>query len=127
MCDFDDGGRHERKRPNRMAVRFILGRLHSRALRGRIDIPNPPLQSLVHTLGLAVQWTRWDRTKHGWHLVIKLRQRLTLAEIIAAQAILGSDRARERLNLARCISIRLHPSRFWERRSNILYKRKVEQ
>ena len=102
MCDFDD--------PKE---------------RGRQFMPCPPVQSLIHTFGLTIVWQRWDRTQHGWHLIVKIKQRLTLAEIIAAQAILGSDRNRERLNLARAISLRLHPSRFWERRANILYSRKI--
>lgn len=92
------------------------------------DMPAPPkvaLQSLAHTLGLTVGWVRWDRTRRGWHLIVRFHQALTLAETIAAQAILGSDRARERLNLARAISLRLHPSKYWERRANILYSRKI--
>lgn len=89
------------------------------------SIPNPPLQSLAHTLGLKIVWQRWDRTKRGWHLTVKVRQKLTLAEIVCCQALLGSDPARERLNLARAISLRLHPSKFWQARANILYRRKV--
>jgi hypothetical protein len=88
-------------------------------------IPSPPLQSLVHTLGLHVLCCRWDRTVHGWHLIVNIRESLQDAEIVAAQAILGSDLARERLNLARAISIRLHPSKFWAKRINLLFKRKI--
>lgn len=89
------------------------------------EIPSPPLQSLAHTLGLKIIWQRWDRTRHGWHLIVKLRQHLQNGECIAAQSILGSDPARERLNLSRTISIRLHPSKFWEKRINLLFKRKI--
>lgn len=89
-------------------------------------VPSPPLASLAHTLGLKIEWVELERTSHGWHMIVKSRQHLTLAETIAAQAILGSDRARERLNLARAISCRLHPSRFWESRANILYARKIQ-
>ncbi|MDA8161414.1 MAG: hypothetical protein M0022_00700 [Desulfobacteraceae bacterium] len=92
----------------------------------RLWIRGISIQSLAHTIGLSVQWIRWDRTRHGWHIVIKVRQKLTLAETIAAQAILGSDPARERLNLARCISLRKRPSKYWEARANILYSRKAE-
>ena len=84
------------------------------------------INSLAHTLGLRVQFIRWDKTAHGWHVVIKVREKLTLAETIAAQAILGSDPARERLNLARCLSLRKRPSKYWEARANILYSRKAE-
>ena len=85
-----------------------------------------PLGSLCHITGLSVEWIRWDRTQHGWHVTIQVRQKLTLAETIAAQAILGSDTKREMLNLARCISLRKRPSRYWEARANILYSRKVK-
>jgi hypothetical protein len=87
--------------------------------------PYVPLESLAHVCGLTPQWVRWDKTAHGWHVTIKVRQKLTLSETIAAQAILGSDRKREMLNLARCISIRKRPSRYWEQRANILYESKI--
>ena len=122
MCDFDD---LEVKRAHKNRHRRYR-RATGNPKRLNRYVPSPPVQSLAHTLGLKVVWQRWDKTQHGWHLVIKIRQRLTLAEIIAAQAILGSDRARERLNLARAISIRLRPSKFWKARANILYKRKIK-
>jgi hypothetical protein len=113
MCDFDDlEVKRGQKKP----------KCHTR----NKSLPHPNLQSLMHTLGTGVVWQRWDRTKHGWHLIVKIRQRLTLAEIIAAQAILGSDRDRERLNLARAISVRLRPSKFWKARANLLYSRKLK-
>ena len=128
MCDFDDPEKIRRHR-GRKRMRRLQASTHHLLLpaisRRRYRFPSPPVQSLAHTLGLKVVWQRWDKTEHGWHLVIKIRQRLTLAEIIAAQAILGSDRSRERLNLARAISIRLRPSKFWKARANILYKRKI--
>jgi hypothetical protein len=90
------------------------------------EIPSPAVNSLIHTLGLTICWQRWDRTRRGWHLVLKVRERLSDGEIIAAQAILGSDRNRERLNLARAISIRLHPSAFWRPRINVLFSSKIK-
>lgn len=90
------------------------------------EIPTPVLFSLAHTLGLTVKWWRYDRTRKGWHLIVKLRQRLTPGELIAASLILGSDTARARLDLCRAISVRLHPSKFWERRISLLFERKVK-
>jgi len=90
------------------------------------EAPQIPIESLCHIAGLSVEWIRWDKTEHGWHVTIQVREKLTLAETIAAQAILGSDRKREMLNLARCISLRKRPSRYWEARANILYSRKVK-
>lgn len=121
-------GKHNR--PGRFRVWGVIEELHEPdKIMCDFDSkvpPTPPLHSLAHTLGLCVLWHRWDRTRRGWHLVIKIMQKLTPAETIACQAILGSDRARERLNLARAISIRLHPSKFWEKRINILYSRKIK-
>ena len=119
LCDFDQPKvKHGRRR-------LRLGE-NRRFSNRREFYPSPPLQSLAHTLGLKVIWQRWDKTRHGWHLIVKLRQKLTLAEIICCQTLLGSDKARERMNLAREISLRLHPSRFWERRANILFSRKLK-
>jgi hypothetical protein len=89
-------------------------------------IPAPCLYSLVHTLGLTVEWFRYDRTKRGWHLIIKVKEFLTDAEIIACSLILGSDIDRARLDLTRAISIRLHPSKFWHKRVSILFDRKIK-
>jgi hypothetical protein len=125
LLDFDNGGNHDVLCPKCSGVRARCPtrsrlRIHPNA------VPCPPLASLVHTTGLSVQWVRWDRTRHGWHAVVKIRQKLKLAEVIACQAILGSDRDRERLNITRCLSLRLHPSAYWEKRANILYSRKVQ-
>jgi len=118
LCDFDDkvATRISRRRMGKLVINSTSSK----------QPPSPPLQSLAHTLGVKVLWQRWDRTRRGWHLIIKIAQRLTIAEIIAAQAILGSDRDRERLNLARAISVRLRPSRFWKARANLLYRRKLK-
>lgn len=89
------------------------------------DVPRPAIFSLCRTIGVCVEFVRFDRTRRGWHCVIKLRQKLTNAERIAASAILGSDPARARLDLCRAISIRLYPSKFWEKRISVLFERKV--
>lgn len=102
-------------RPDQLLLDFDCGK----------DIPCPPLNSLAHTCGFRVRWQEWNRTRRGWHLIVRLREKLTDGEIIAAQAILGSDLARERLNLSRAISIRLRPSKFWRRRINLLFQKKV--
>lgn len=49
-------------------------------------------------------WLRYDRTRRGWHLIIKWNRRFTPREIVAIQCVLGSDRKREAYNLARVLS-----------------------
>ena len=133
MVDIDDNTKSSRNRIQRIRKELqnrkqgTVGPRSSSGAKGIQQIVRIPIQSLAHTLGLSVSWVRWDRTAHGWHVVIKVREKLTLAETIAAQAILGSDPARERLNLARCISLRKKPSKYWEARANILYSRKAER
>jgi hypothetical protein len=55
--------------------------------------------SLLRTLEISPSYIRLDRTKRGWHILIPAN--LPPAERIAAQAILGSDKRREAMNLKR--------------------------
>jgi hypothetical protein len=91
-----------------------------------IDQATPPrlldLRARLTTMGLQARMVEYSRTTHGWHVIITLRQRLTLAEAIAAQAILGSDHYREAFNFARARSA---PGAFWRARANILFAEKL--
>jgi hypothetical protein len=85
-----------------------------------------PILSRLRTIGVQVKRIRFSRTKKGWHLEIGITIKLTKAETVAAQAILGSDLRREAMNLRRAISLRVHKhSRFWRKRWNILFLRKL--
>lgn len=69
---------------------------------------------------------RFDRTRHGWHVLCRFRESLTPAELVAFQACAGSDLRREALNLMRARAIRTHAiTGFWARRWNILYAHKI--
>jgi hypothetical protein len=96
LLDFDDGGRAP-----------TLDRLYS----------------VTRTCGLKVEWVRQDRTVHGWHMVVRLRQPLQPWQTLALQAILGSDWRREAMNWARLAANPSHPAAL--RRWNILYEEKV--
>ena len=94
------------------------------------DQPAPPptrgIWRVLRIVGVRPRYIRYDRTRHGWHVVIGLTMSLTGAELIAIQAILGSDYKREALNLMRLISMRVHPaSTYWIERSNILFSSKL--
>lgn len=67
-----------------------------------------------------------QRTRHGWHVLIKLREKLQPAEIVALQSIMGSDGRRETLNLMRALHMRKNKvGRFWGKRWNILFGGKL--
>ena len=85
-----------------------------------------PLLARLRIIGLRARWCSYRRTKHGWHLAIGINASLTPSELVAAQAVLGSDLRRETMNLRRAISLRVHKhSRFWRKRWNIFFLRKL--
>lgn len=69
------------------------------------------------------EWIRYDRTRHGWHVLIKLPAKLPKLAQVALQAILGSDPRRESLNLYRALSKRMNG--FQAERWNILFSEKL--
>ena len=87
------------------------------------EVPAGFLFRLCHCLRLwawPVEAIRYDRTAHGWHVVVGVNRRLSPPMIVAAQAILGSDRKREAFNLMRVQQLRQMPA-FWRSRFNVLY------
>ena len=78
--------------------------------------------------GFGVEWVRHDRTRRGWHVVIRTDRKLLPAEQVALQAILGSDPRRELLNIMRVIAIRRRdPGVEWRGRWNILFSGKLKE
>ena len=63
---------------------------------------------------------RYDRTRHGWHVVVCVRKRIAPPLVVAAQAIFGSDRKREMFNVMRVQQLDQVPA-FWRSRFNVLY------
>lgn len=74
---------------------------------------------LAQMLEMRPAWIRQDRTRHGWHLVIRWDRRLSRLEQVAIQCVLGSDLQRESYNLARVMSGKCSP------RWNLLFERKL--
>lgn len=85
------------------------------------------LYAIFRVIHVRPVWICFRRTRRGWHAIVRLRDRLQSAEIIALQACCGSDPRRETLNLMRVLSIRRAPirNRFWRRRWNLLYQGKL--
>ena len=85
----------------------IKARGTSRLLLCDYDTARPPslarVWRLLGRINVRAHWIAYDRTARGWHLRIQLRRALTSGEIVAAQALLGSDPKRERYNLFRVI------------------------
>ena len=67
----------------------------------------------------TVEAVRYDRTRRGWHVVVAVRDDVPPMGIVAAQAILGSDLAREGFNFMRTLH---RPRGFFRNRWNVLYK-----
>lgn len=85
-----------------------------------------PVWRLCRLVGVRPVWIETFRTRKGWHVWIRLRERLTAGERVAFQACAGSDVRREELNLMRVVSIRRRdPGPFWRERWNILFERKL--
>jgi squalene cyclase len=65
----------------------------------------------------------YKKTQRGWHIVSLYSKKHTRMELVALQAILGSDSMREALNFVRVKSGRIKG--YWNQRWNILYTYKV--
>lgn len=82
----------------------------------------PPIHVIVRIakmLDAKILWMREDRTRHGWHVLIRWNRSFRPAELIAIQCVLGSDQQRESYNLARVISGKRSV------RWNLLFERKL--
>jgi hypothetical protein len=78
--------------------------------------------SFLGIMRVRSEWIRFDRTRRGWHVVVKLAHALAPAETVAVQAILGSDPKRESINLMRVMS---EYPREGKKRWNLLYNFKI--
>lgn len=96
----------------------------------KLDLdPGQPVYTLGHLImlleraGYRVLWLRqeWSRSRKGQHIMLQLTPNPTDAmEVVALQAVLGSDRYREAANVLRARMLpRVSP--FWRRRFNVLY------
>lgn len=74
----------------------------------------------VHRLTPVV--IRVDRTRHGWHVIVTVAQRVAPMRVVLLQALWGSDWKRETFNSRRVMAWR-HIPPFWRARWNVLYAR----
>jgi hypothetical protein len=101
----------------------------------KLDIDSTELPSLepmmlkLRRAGYQVRWLSQRRSPSGsgWHLCLKLKPcPRTAIEVVAVQAILGSDAYREACNLHRAKMI-AKVSPYWRDRWNVLYSRSLKQ
>lgn len=88
------------------------------------DIPTDVwkrLEMVSRVQQLRVRWVRFDRTKHGYHMIVNVANRLGFMRTILIQALLGSDWKRETFNSRRALA--RHIPKFWRERRNVLYVR----
>lgn len=87
-----------------------------------------PIWAVCRIAGLRPLWIESRRTRKGWHLRIRFRERYSESELVAFQACCGSDARREALNLMRVLAVRRSEGRigpFWTARVNLLYGEKI--
>jgi len=111
------------KRLGRVAVRWQPGWVLCDYDRPRQPPAIGRLTALCRLMALHPVAVRYSKTRRGWHVVIRVRERLTLIQSVTVQAILGSDPFREAFNFARA---RTEPGPYWASRANILFEQKVE-
>lgn len=79
------------------------------------------IEMVVRVQSLRVRYIRIDKTRHGYHMVMDVGNRLGFARTILLQALLGSDWKREAFNSRRANA--RHIPAFWRERRNVLYYR----
>jgi hypothetical protein len=84
-----------------------------------------PFFAVAHILSEHIEWIRYDRTRRGWHVIIKWKRKFEPLATVALQAVLGSDGRREALNLKRVLSVPEGPGNA-KKKWNLLYDYKLE-
>lgn len=83
----------------------------------------PEVMARLRVCRLSPVFLRYDKTQHGFHIVLKVKEPLGPWETLALQAILGSDPRREAMNWFRLANT--PGTKQAEKHWNILYERKI--
>lgn len=75
-------------------------------------------------VGLRPVAVAYERSPHGWHVIVQLDREYSLAARVALQMSLGSDWCRENYNLMRALQLEGSDG-FWRRRSNVFYRESI--
>lgn len=88
---------------------------------GKIPVDfNARCRTVARLLRVRLVACSMERTRRGWHVVVRCSGRLSPVGTVAVQAILGSDPLREAHNLMRARKLGSVP-KFWRKRWNVLY------
>lgn len=91
------------------------------------DTPTAPKLTRIYRLAgqlhLRPHWIEYNRTEHGWHVIVWWDRKLSPGETVAIQLLMGSDPKRERFNLARLLSDESDGRN--SHRWNLLFSRKL--
>ena len=80
---------------------------------------------VLRLLGWRAEWVQYQRSRRGWHVQIAIAEDVPPVAVVAAQAVLGSDRNREAFNLARArLMEQGRAPKAW--RYNVLFERKLQ-
>ena len=87
----------------------------------------PDINSLLRIIGLHPLCYCYSRTRRGWHIAITFKEAFSDIERLALQSTLGDDSTRAALNFMRYWHSRgKSVPEYWRKRSNILYRRKLQ-
>jgi hypothetical protein len=78
------------------------------------------LARIARMIGSKIESVCYRKTVRGWHVIIHWNRRFKPIELVALQAVLGSDGQREAYNLARVLSGKAR-----NRRWNLLFEEKL--
>lgn len=88
-----------------------------------------PMWAVMRIVGIRIRERGailYERSRHGWHVIIPTKERLIPSETVALQLAMGSDGRREALNLMRALAIRCYGvTEYWKKRFNILFDGKI--
>jgi hypothetical protein len=84
----------------------------------------PSLFSLARVCGFVPYAVCYSKTRRGWHVAALSMEKFKPIELVALQAIFGSDPMREAMDFYRARNIHKADA-FWKTRWNIIYSEKV--
>jgi hypothetical protein len=88
-------------------------------------LPQPAfIRWILTIIGIQSSSIVYRETKRGFHVIIRILEKLEPVELVAVQAILGDDPMRAALNLMRARQSEIMDD-YWRTRWNILYDHKV--
>lgn len=77
------------------------------------------INKVILLLRLDITDVSVEKSKHGWHITLNIKNKMNDHEIVCVQSLMGSDYKRECFNL-----LRVHSGKFPNQSWNVLFKKK---